>query len=84
MPIRKLKPQPGRRPRAVAATKPVARSTRRPLTKATRRPVRARWPPQPDRVAAILDGLETLYPDVDCELDRETPFQLLIATILSA
>ena len=33
---------------------------------------------------AILDGLETLYPDVDCELDRETPFQLLCATILSA
>jgi endonuclease III len=61
--------------------KPAARKT---VTKATRRPVRARWPPQPDRVAAILDGLEQLYPDVDCELTRETPFQLLIATILSA
>ena len=34
--------------------------------------------------AAILDGLEELYPDVDCELDRETPFQLVCATILSA
>lgn len=33
---------------------------------------------------AILGGLEELYPDVDCELDRETPFQLLCATILSA
>lgn len=32
----------------------------------------------------ILKGLEALYPDVDCELDRETPFQLLCATILSA
>ncbi len=30
------------------------------------------------------DGLEELYPDVDCELDRETPFQLVCATILSA
>ena len=33
---------------------------------------------------SIVDGLEELYPDVDCELDRETPFQLLCATILSA
>ncbi len=33
---------------------------------------------------SILDGLEELYPDVDCELDRETPFQLVCATILSA
>jgi endonuclease-3 len=54
------------------------------ITKATRRPRRGRWPPEPARVAAILDGLETLYPDVDCELDRESPFQLLCATILSA
>jgi endonuclease-3 len=54
------------------------------VTKATRRPVRVRWPPEPARVRAILEGLERLYPDVDCELDRETPFQLLCATILSA
>jgi endonuclease-3 len=54
------------------------------VTKATRRPRRAEWPPDPVRVRSIIDGLEQLYPDVDCELDRETPFQLLIATILSA
>ena len=54
------------------------------VTKATRRPRRAEWPPDPVRVRSIVDGLEQLYPDVDCELDRETPFQLLIATILSA
>src|SRR5678815_5020641 len=56
----------------------------RPITKATRKPVRAGWPPDPARVRSILDGLEELYPDVDCELDRETPFQLVAATILSA
>ena len=33
---------------------------------------------------SIVEGLEELYPDVDCELDRETPFQLVCATILSA
>src|SRR6185369_17565724 len=54
------------------------------ITKATRRPIRGKWPPDPARVRSIIDGLEELYPDVDCELDRETPFQLVIATILSA
>jgi endonuclease III len=54
------------------------------ITKANRRPVRGKWPPEPARVRAIVDGLEELYPDVDCELDRETPFQLVCATILSA
>jgi endonuclease-3 len=54
------------------------------VTKATRRPRRGPWPPDPARVRSLLDGLEELYPDVDCELDRENPFQLLCATILSA
>src|SRR4029434_1482483 len=54
------------------------------ITKATRRPRRGPWPPDPARVRSILDGLEELYPEVDCELDRENPFQLLVATILSA
>ena len=56
----------------------------RAITKANRRPRRGQWPPDPARVRSIIDGLEELYPDVDCELDRETPFQLVIATILSA
>jgi endonuclease-3 len=55
-----------------------------PVTKATRRPARVKWPPEPIRVESILNGLEDLYPEVDCELDRDTPFQLLCATILSA
>jgi len=57
---------------------------RRVVTKANRRPRRGPWPPDPARVRSVSEGLEELYPDVDCELDRETPFQLLIATILSA
>jgi endonuclease-3 len=36
------------------------------------------------RINAIIDGLEELYPDAHCELDFKTPFQLLVATILSA
>jgi endonuclease-3 len=55
-----------------------------PITKANRKPAKVKWPPDPLRVRSILEGLEELYPDVDCELDRDTPFQLLCATILSA
>lgn len=36
------------------------------------------------RAAAVLTGLETLYPDARTELDFRTPFELLVATVLSA
>jgi endonuclease-3 len=36
------------------------------------------------RVRAILDGLDRAYPEANCELRHASPFQLLIATILSA
>ena len=54
------------------------------ITKATRRPVRAKWPPDPARVRSIVDALEDLYPEVECELVHENAFQLVCATILSA
>ena len=54
------------------------------ITKATRRPVRAKWPPDPARVRSILEALEDLYPEVECELDHDNAFQLICATILSA
>ena len=38
----------------------------------------------PARVRAILDALAAAYPDATCALKHENPFQLLIATILSA
>ena len=38
----------------------------------------------PQRVRAILQKLDEAYPNVTCALDHENPFQLLIATILSA
>ncbi len=36
------------------------------------------------RTGAILDRLEKIYPDADCELNYRNAFELLIATILSA
>ncbi len=38
----------------------------------------------PKRVAAILAKFDEAYPAATCELKHETPFQLLISTILSA
>ena len=36
------------------------------------------------RTKIILDTLKELYPDAKCELEHNSPFQLLVATILSA
>jgi endonuclease III len=36
------------------------------------------------RAAAVLEGLRACYPDAKTELDFGTPFQLVIATLLSA
>jgi endonuclease-3 len=68
----------------VKVVRTVAKAKVKLVTKANRRPLRGQWPPEPDRVKAILDGLDRLYPDADCELHHENPFQLLCATILSA
>ena len=37
-----------------------------------------------ERILNILSNLKTQYPDSKCELDFTTPFELLIATMLSA
>jgi len=41
-------------------------------------------PLAPDRVAAILAGLDEAYPNVECALTHRSPWELLVATILSA
>src|SRR6185369_11124276 len=51
-----------------------------PMPKKTQRRVR----PTPERAAEIYGRLHKHYPDAHCALDFKTPFQLLIATILSA
>jgi len=45
---------------------------------------RARGPLAPDRIAAILRGLDEAYPNVECALTHRSPWELLVATILSA
>ncbi len=41
-------------------------------------------PVAPERVAEILKRLSDLYPDVTCALTHASPWELLVATILSA
>ena len=38
----------------------------------------------PSLIAAILTALDEAYPDVKCALDHRSPWELLVATILSA
>jgi endonuclease-3 len=38
----------------------------------------------PDRIASILKGLDEAYPNVECALAHNSPWELLVATILSA
>ena len=38
----------------------------------------------PQRLKKIFAGLDRLFPDVECALTHKNPFQLLVATILSA
>src|SRR5581483_6826124 len=41
-------------------------------------------PTSPERVSEILKRLDQLYPDVTCALTHKDPWQLVVATILSA
>ena len=71
----------GRKRASAPAAKPVATRPAQPAARKAKGIARAALP------AYALDvhgRLTTLYPDAHCELDFETPLQLLVATILSA
>ncbi len=69
------KPRSKRRPPAKKAARPRAKS---------RGKGSAAKSADPKRVRAILAKLDEAYPQVTCALNHHSPFQLLIATILSA
>jgi endonuclease-3 len=60
----------------------------KPLTSArsasAAKPGKGYNPTSPERVADILKRLDQLYPDVTCALTHKDPWELLVATILSA
>ena len=75
-----------------AKSKRIARRTRKGSKSSgaarSTKPARAATPKaagtDPKRVRAILQRLDEAYPNAVCALEHETPFQLLISTILSA
>lgn len=79
----------------MAATKTIAKKTAGKGPSAAKRAVKPRrstaarapqrrGPLAPDRVAAILKALDEAYPEAVCALVHRTPWELLVATILSA
>ncbi len=58
--------------------------TKRPESRPDQRESSARRPLAPERVDAILKALDEAYPDAVCALHHRTPWELLVATILSA
>jgi endonuclease-3 len=58
---------------------PNCASTTKPTTKRTARGALAT-----ERIKAILRGLDEAYPNVECALTHSSPWELLVATILSA
>jgi endonuclease-3 len=59
-----------------------SKSIRKPAAKKQLRPQRG--PLAPDRVSAILRALDEAYPSAVCALIHHSPWELLVATILSA
>jgi len=68
-----------------AASRPAATRPARkvPAPSATKTPSQ-RGPLAPERVASILKALDEAYPEAVCALNHRTPWELLVATILSA
>jgi endonuclease-3 len=71
----------------MAPTKAPVKQSRTPAAKsssakASKRPLRG--PLAPERVAAILKALDEAYPEAVCALTHTSPWELLVATILSA
>lgn len=56
----------------------------KPRAKRTKTAGKVAKPDPRAHAVAVADALHALYPDAHCELDFRTPFQLLVATILSA
>ena len=67
---------------------PGTKTTRKPAAKKQPKPKLAsrspRGPLAPDRIASILKALDEAYPRAECALTHNSPWELLVATILSA
>jgi endonuclease III len=69
-----------------SADNPAPKGRKKPAPASGKSPTRvgAYNPLAPDRLSAILQRLDQLYPDVTCALTHTSAWELLVATILSA
>jgi len=76
-------PQPKASPTRTAVGPRLLKS-KPPTGKSTYASEKAYNPLAPDRVRAILEGLDQMYPGVTCALTHKNAWELVVATILSA
>lgn len=97
MPVAKRTPKPAKKtPAKAAASKAMRKAPAKTGKKAAKKarkvtgekspvkPSAARGELDPRRVKAILNKLQKAYPNAECALVHSTPWELLVATILSA
>lgn len=87
MPITKKSPGKAAKKAAPAKkSKPVvkAKLVERPAPAGKKSDAPGRGDLAPERIAAILKGLDEAYPNAVCALTHTSPWELLVATILSA
>jgi endonuclease-3 len=75
--------KPTRRKSAPKARAKPNPKNKRPVAPGVRRDAHD-VPPLPERLPAVLSGLDEVYGQATCELDHKNAFELIVATILSA
>src|ERR1700712_2406946 len=75
------KPTPRLPTQSPAAKKPTKLAAKK---SAPKKPAKKSRAAEQARILQVLDTLDQLYPDAHCELNFNSPFELLIAVILSA
>jgi endonuclease-3 len=65
-------------------TKPAKRAAPKPAVLKKKSARKPKVDVKPERIRAILDGLGKLYPNPECALIHSSPWELVVATILSA
>ena len=86
-PLSQRRPKVASRSKTVAVTKPTKLLPGKPAAKKppVAKAAKPRGKPLPPAdPTKLYEGLSALYPDAHCELDFANPFQLAVATILSA
>src|SRR4051812_9325396 len=77
--VRKVSPAPGQKARNTSLVKRPSTARKPPIRKSATSAQERRA-----QAARVAERLKTDYPGATCALENETPFELLVATILSA